>query len=45
MKPTLNEIDQTERASLRELFVAVKGGDGFNAIKVAGTEELLMARC
>jgi hypothetical protein len=38
MKPTLNEVDQTERASLRELFVAVKGGDGFNIIRVAGAQ-------
>lgn len=38
MKSTLNEVDQTPRASLLELYVAVKGGDGFNIIKVAGTD-------
>ena len=38
MKSTLNEVGQEPRASLLELYVAVKGGDGFNIIKVAGTE-------
>ncbi len=40
MKPTINEVGQEPRASLLELFVAVKGGsDGFNIIKVEGSTE------
>ena len=39
MKSTKNEVGQEPRASLMELFVAVKGGsDGFNIVQVAGTE-------
>lgn len=39
MKSTLNEVGQTPRASLMEIFIAVKGGtDGFNIVKVAGAE-------
>lgn len=38
LKPTRNEVTQEERASLLEIFVAVKGGaDGFNIVKVAGS--------
>jgi len=38
MKSTLNEAaDQSPRAALLDIFVAVKGGTGFNIIKVAGT--------
>lgn len=39
MKSTKNEVGQEPRASLMELFVAVKGGDeGFNIVRVAGAE-------
>ncbi len=39
MKSTKNEVTQEPRASLLEIFVAVKGGsDGFNIVRVAGTE-------
>jgi len=39
MKSTLNEVGQTPRASLMEIFIAVEGGaDGFNIVKVAGEE-------
>lgn len=38
LKATKNEVNQTDRASLLEIFVAVKAGaDGFNIVKVAGT--------
>ncbi|MBZ0244022.1 MAG: hypothetical protein K8F24_12450, partial [Bacteroidales bacterium] len=37
MSSTLNEVDQTERAALLDIYVAVKGGEGFNIVKVAGT--------
>lgn len=37
LKATRNEVNQTDRASLLEIFVAVKAGaDGFNIVKVAG---------
>ncbi len=39
MKSTLNENGQEERAELLELFVAVKGGEGFNIVKVAGESQ------
>lgn len=40
MLPTKNEVGQEARASLLELYVAVKGGsDGFNIVKVAGTAQ------
>ncbi|MBE0639927.1 MAG: hypothetical protein IH598_15525 [Bacteroidales bacterium] len=36
-KPTRNEVTQTERATLMEIYVAVKAGaDGFNIMQVAG---------
>jgi hypothetical protein len=39
MKSTKNEVGQEPRASLMEIFVAVKAGtDGFNIVKVAGAE-------
>ncbi|MCB0805713.1 MAG: SusF/SusE family outer membrane protein [Bacteroidales bacterium] len=39
MQETPNEVDQSERASLMELYIAVKAGtDGFNIVKVAGSE-------
>ena len=37
MSSTLNEVDQSPRASLLDIYVAVKGGEGFNIVKVAGT--------
>ncbi len=40
MKSTKNEVGQEPRASLMEMFVAVKGGsDGFNIVKVAGATQ------
>lgn len=40
MKSTKNEVGQEPRATLMELFVAVKGGtDGFNIVKVAGSTQ------
>ncbi|NCC73600.1 MAG: SusF/SusE family outer membrane protein [Sphingobacteriia bacterium] len=37
LKPTRNEVTQEERASLLEIYVAVKtGADGFNIMQVAG---------
>lgn len=37
MQVTRNEVNQTERASLMEIFVAVKGGtDGFSIVNVVG---------
>jgi hypothetical protein len=40
MKPTINEVGQEPRASLLELFVAVRAGsDGFNIVKVEGTTQ------
>ena len=41
MKSTKNEVGQEPRATLMELFIAVKGGaDGFNIVKVAGAERM-----
>lgn len=38
LKTTRNEVNQTERAALKEIYVAVKAGtDGFNIVEVAGT--------
>lgn len=38
LKPTRNEVNQTDRAALLEIYVAVKAGsDGFNIVKVAGS--------
>lgn len=38
MKSTKNEVDQSDRATLLELFIPVKAGaDGFNIVKVAGS--------
>lgn len=35
-----NEVNQTDRASLMEIFIAVKAGsDGFNIVKVDGTTQ------
>ncbi|MBS4059728.1 MAG: SusF/SusE family outer membrane protein [Bacteroidetes bacterium] len=37
LKPTKNEVNQSDRASLLDIYVAIKGGaDGFNIVKVAG---------
>lgn len=38
MKVTRNEVTQTDRASLLELYIPIKAGtDGFNIVKVAGS--------
>jgi hypothetical protein len=38
MKITRNEVTQTDRASLLELYIPIKAGaDGFNIVKVAGS--------
>ena len=38
MKSTKNEVDQSDRAALLELFIPVKAGaEGFNIVKVAGS--------
>ncbi|MBU1369192.1 MAG: SusF/SusE family outer membrane protein [Bacteroidetes bacterium] len=37
MTSTKNEVDQEPRSALLDIYVAVKGGDGFNIVKVAGT--------
>lgn len=38
LKATRNEVNQTDRAALLEIYVAVKAGsDGFNIVKVAGS--------
>jgi hypothetical protein len=38
MKVTRNEVTQTDRASLLELYIPLKAGaDGFNIVKVAGS--------
>jgi hypothetical protein len=38
MKATRNEVNQTDRAQLLELFITLKAGDpGFNIVKVAGS--------
>lgn len=38
MKSTKNEVDQSDRAALLELYIPVKAGaDGFNIVKVAGS--------
>jgi len=40
MKITKNEVDQTNRASLYEMYVAVEaGGAGFNIVNVVGGED------
>ncbi|MBK9211752.1 MAG: SusF/SusE family outer membrane protein [Saprospiraceae bacterium] len=40
LKKTKNEVLQTERASLREIYIAVKAGsDGFNIVSVSGTTQ------
>lgn len=40
MQETPNEVNQSERASLMELYVAVKGGtDGFSIVKVSGSTQ------
>ncbi len=37
MKTTRNEVGQEDRATLKEIYVAVKGGsEGFNIVEVAG---------
>jgi hypothetical protein len=36
MKVTRNEVNQTERASLYELYIPIKASGGFNIVKVAG---------
>ncbi len=36
MKVTHNEVNQTERASLYELYIPIKAAGGFNIVKVAG---------
>jgi hypothetical protein len=38
MAVTRNEVTQTERASLLELYIPVKATDGFNIVKVAGSK-------
>ncbi|MBT6236243.1 MAG: hypothetical protein HOI49_09190, partial [Bacteroidetes bacterium] len=38
MAATRNEVLQEERASLLEIFTALKAGEGFNVIQVAGAE-------
>ena len=41
MAVTKNEVNQTERASLYELYIPLKAGaDGFNIVKVAGSEQM-----
>ncbi|MBK7406635.1 MAG: hypothetical protein IPJ40_00325 [Saprospirales bacterium] len=37
MQKTRNEVKQTERAQLLEVFVAVKGTGGFNIVEVSGS--------
>lgn len=37
MKVTNNEVNQTERASLYELYIPVKATGGFNIVQVAGS--------
>ena len=38
LSSTRNEVLQEDRATLLEIFVALKAGDGFNIMQVAGTE-------
>ena len=38
LSSTRNEVLQEDRAKLLEIFVALKAGDGFNIMQVAGTE-------
>ncbi len=41
MKVTRNEVNQTERSSLLELYIAVKGGsEGFNIVEVSGENQI-----
>ncbi len=39
LKSTKNEVNQTDRAQLMELYIAVKAGEGFNIVKVAGSTQ------
>ena len=40
MEVTKNEVNQTERSTLYEAYIPLKGGEGFNIVQVAGSDQM-----